>query len=184
MQHIERPQYAGTRDNYQAIEQRAWQAPFMAANGIPIDSAHPIECDTEAGCCGNRRRPGLKAARRRAQGRFRQRDVLNHLSTGHGRRHRLQQFTTTPKHADIGRPIGLVSREGAEIDSERQHIRWAVRRLLGAVEHDLGPDRACGGHHAGNVGDRTRQIGAMGQSDQPTALFLDEVDESAERRPG
>ena len=80
--------------------------------------------------------------RRLFEGALLQSNTDDHFAAALPRRHRLENFGATVKHADPGRPAHLVSGEGEEIATQFLHIDRQMSRALRRIDQRQRADRA------------------------------------------
>src|SRR3990167_2370394 len=99
---------------------------LMLADGTPIERSHPLQGRPEPYGSGNGGGAGFEASRRRPERRAFEGPLFDHLPAGEERRQGFKQFAPPPKYANPRRTVGLVAREGVEVDIEPAHVERAM----------------------------------------------------------
>src|SRR4051812_39788934 len=85
---------------------------LVLADRLAADPFDKIAGDTKTDRAGNIRGAGLETVRRVLEVGVVDLDVENRAAAGLPWRHRVEQVVARPQHADPGRAVGLVAREG------------------------------------------------------------------------
>jgi hypothetical protein len=92
----------------------------VVLSGAPIERLHPFGRGAEPNCRGDRRRPGFEPSRRRPEGGVERRDLQDHLSAGHERRHRVKQLASAPEHAGAIKYGRIAAALGDQLRTQRR----------------------------------------------------------------
>jgi hypothetical protein len=103
-----------------------------------------IDGGAEADGAGDVRRAGLELVRQLVVGGLLEGDRRDHVAAALVGRHRLEQGGLAVEHADAGRAVHLVPREGVEVAAERLHVHRHVRHAACAPSMRTGTPRRVG----------------------------------------
>ena len=128
-------------------------------------------------------RSGLELQRHGGIGRAGEGHAVDHVAAPEERGHGIEQRPLAVQHADAGRTVELVAREGIEVAVERLHVHAAVHHPLAAVDDDDRPDGMGRADDGPQVGPRAERIGGLRHSDHARACVEQRFEQVGAQRP-
>src|ERR1044071_3574379 len=110
------------------------EAALVRLDARLADRADVVERGAEPDRLDDARRAGLEAVRRLAIGDAVLEHLADHLAAAVERRHGGEMRVLAIEHADAGRPVQLMARDGVEIAVEIAHVDLEMDRRLRAVD--------------------------------------------------
>ena len=142
------------------------QFAFAGVDALHAQRAQPVARRGQADRLGDRRGAGLEAGGRRGEGGAREGDPFDHLAAAAPRRHGVEHGGLRIEHADAGRAVELVRREGEEVAVERRHVDRPVRHRLRRIDQHPGADGVRLARQLGHRIDRAQRVGDVDQRHQ------------------